>query len=101
MMQAKQKRDRKEQKQAEERQKLSNVHLITSGNEFDMVISDINDEQISSAKKRIKIFLSLLKEQVRVRTKLLNQRCNIKFSQNRKQRPLTVLVKEVRAFISN
>ena len=56
------KRDRKMQKQAEDCQKLSKVHLITSVREFDMVISDINDQQTSSAKKRAKI-LSLLKEQ--------------------------------------
>ena len=99
MMQVKQKRDRREQKQTEERKKLLKVHLIASVREFDMVISDINDEQISSAKKRIKI-LSLLKEQVRVREKLLHQRCNIKFSKNQKQRPLTELIKEVRNFIS-
>jgi hypothetical protein len=99
MIQIKQKRDRREQKQAEECKKLLKVHLITSVRELDMVISNINDEQISSAKKRTKI-LSLLKEQVRVREKLLHQRCNIKFSKNRKQRPLTEITKEVRNFIS-
>ena len=99
MMQVKQKRDRREQKQTEERQKLLKVHLIASVREFDMVISDINDEQISSAKKRIKI-LSLLKEHVRVTEKLLHQRCNIKFKKNQKQRLLTELIKEVRNFIS-
>ena len=99
MMQAKLKRDRKMQKQAEEHQRLSKAYLIASVREFDTVISDINDQQTSSAKKRAKI-LSLLKEQVRIREKLLHQRCNIKFSRNRKQRPLTELVKEVRNFIS-
>ena len=52
----------------------------SSVRKLDMVISDINDEQTSSAKKRVKI-LTLLKEQVRVREKLLHQRCNIKFSE--------------------
>ena len=56
--------------------------------ELEKVISDINDEQPSSATKRA-IILSLLKEQVRVREKLLHERCNIKFSINWKQRPLT------------
>ena len=97
MMQVKQKKEIAEQKQAE-RQKLFKVHLIASVREFDVVISDINDEQTSSA-KRIKI-LSLLKEQVRVREKLLHQGCNIKFSKNQKQCPLTELIKEVRNFIS-
>ena len=64
-----------------------------------MAISDINDQQTSNAKKRAKI-LSLLKEQVRVRGKLLHQRCNIKFSKDRKQRPLTELIQEVHSFIS-
>ena len=99
MMQAKLRRDHKAQKQAEECQRLSKIHLITSVREFDMVISNIDEELTSSAKKRTKI-LSLLKRQVRVRDKLLHQRCNIKFSKNRKQRPLTELIKEVRNFIS-
>ena len=95
-MQAKQRRDHKAQKQAEECQR---IHLITSLREFDMVIPNINEEQTSSAKKRTKI-LSLIKQQVRVRDKLLHQRCNIKFSTNRKQRPLTELIKKVRNVIS-
>ena len=56
-------------------------------------------KQTSSAKKRAKI-LPLLKEQVRVREKLLHQRCNIKFSKNCRQRPLAEF-KEVHTFISN
>lgn len=98
MMQAELKRDQQEKREAAEQQKLSKVHLVTSVAEFDVVLSDINDEQISSARKRAKI-LSLLEEQVKVRKKLLNQKCNIKFSQNCKQRPLTELTKEVRDLI--
>ena len=64
-----------------------------------MVIFNIIEEQTSSANKRTKI-PSLLKQQVRVRDKLLHQRCNIKFSKNHKQRPLTELIKEVRNLIS-
>ena len=63
-------------------------------------MSDRPSCYLVSSAKRAKI-LPLLKEQVRIREKLLHQRCNIKFSKNRKQRPLAELIKEVRTFISN
>ena len=93
-MQAKEKRDCKMQKHADEHQKLSKVRLIASVRKFDMVISD--NQQTSIANKRAKI----LKEQIRVRDKLLRQRCNIKFSKDHKQHPLTELVKEDCSFTS-
>ena len=48
-------------KGAEERQKLSKVHLIISPRELDMVILDI-DEQTSNAKERTKITQTIVRE---------------------------------------
>ena len=61
------------------------VHIITSVAELEQCIGDIKDSESSAAQRNRKI-LAILKEQVRVRKKVLNQKVNIVFTHNRKNR---------------
>ena len=99
MLKDKRERDMKEKKAAVEREKLSNVHLISSVHELEQTLSNIDEEAITArakaAKKR-----GIIKEQVDLRKKCLQQKVHIPLSHKGKQRPLSVLVDELREVIS-
>ena len=80
---------------------LSKIHLITSGNELKDALVAIDKENISKAKKREKK-LVLLKIQIKIRKKILNQKIHniIVFSHCRKQRPVHDIAKELFTFIA-
>lgn len=78
---------------------LSKVHLITSGNELKDALVAIDKENISKSKKREKK-LVLLKTQIKIRKKILNQKIHIVFSHCRKQRPVHDIAKELSTFIA-
>ena len=94
MIQAKERRELLEKKAAEERESLSKIHLITSVEELELLFADIDDSEGSAASKSNKK-LAILKEQVRVRKKVVNQ------THLRKKRPLPELIREVKEFIAS
>lgn len=100
MLKDKRERDIKEKKAASEREKLSKVHLISSVHELEQTLSNIDEEAITAkakaAKKR-----NIIKEQVDLRKKYLQQTVHIPLSHKGKQRSLSVLVDELREVISN
>ena len=82
----------------EEKQKLSQLHLITTSEELKEELQNIDSEKISAAKKRNKK-VTLLKLQIKIRRKVLCQTVPIVFTINYKQRPITDIVKELCDFI--
>ena len=68
----------------EEKEKLSQSHLITSSSELKAELESIDKEAISATRKKNKK-IELLKTQVRMRKKLLCQTIPIVFTTNRKQ----------------
>ena len=100
MLEQKKKADYMRKKQTAEMEKLSSLHLITSVTEFETVLSNIKDEGLSTRKENEKI-LNLLKEQVRIRKKLLKQKTSITFTSNGRKRPLSLLVAEVQELIGD
>ena len=99
MSQAKTRRELLEKKAAEEKASLSKIHLITSVKELEQLFADIDNTQCSFASKD-KQKLAILKEQVRVRKKLLNQKVLIVFTRLKTKRLLSELIKEVKEFIA-
>ena len=82
-----------------EKDMLSKIHLITSSNELKDALVAIDKENISKARKREKK-LVLLKTQIKIRKKILNQKIHIVFSHCRKQRPVHDIAKELFTFIA-
>lgn len=58
-----------------EEEKLSKLHLITSADELHDALSEIDSEPITSKKKMDKK-RTLLREQINIRKKVLNQAVN-------------------------
>ena len=100
MIQAKKRRELLEKKAAEERELLSKIHLITSVKELELLFAEIDDSEGSAASKSNKK-LAILKEQVCVRKKVVNQKVPITFTHLRKKRPLPELIREVKEFIAS
>ena len=67
--------------------------------ELEQLFADIDDSEGSAASKSNKK-LAVLKQQVRVRKKVMNQKVPITFTHLRKKRPLPELIKEVKEFIA-
>ena len=87
------------EKTAREREQLSHEHLITTVEELKRALQDIESEDITTAKKRQQK-TSLIQVQINIRKKVLNQKIKIPLSQRGKQRPLTVIIKELIDFIA-
>ena len=88
------------QKVQEEREKLSHLHVITSSDELSQCIEEIENESCSSSKKKTKQY-ALLREQINIRNKLLDQDIHIVFSQARRKRPVEEIKKELAEFIES
>lgn len=71
MLAEKHKRDALHDRLKKEKDILSKIHLITSGNELKDALVAIDNEKISKSKKREKK-LVLLKTQIKIRKKILN-----------------------------
>ena len=98
MLEQKKKADYLRRRQAAEMEKLSNLHLIASVAEFETVLSNIKEEGLSTKKENEKV-LNILKDQVRIRKKLLKQKTSITFTSNGRKRPLCLLIEEVKKLI--
>ena len=77
---------------------MSQLHLITTSEELKEELININNENISTSKKKNKK-ITLLRTQIKIRRKVLCQTVPIVFTTNRKQRPITDIVKELCDFI--
>jgi hypothetical protein len=90
----------KADKEAKERQKLEQEVLYKTASELDEAIDDIQAMPISQSAKRRKT-LELVKTQLRIRSKLLRQTSasKIKFTINKKQRPIGELVRDLKSVI--
>ncbi len=73
------KREALKKKQHLEKEKLSNQHLITTAEELEQVLSQIDEENITTAKKKNKK-REVLKTQVQIRRKVLGQHVPITFT---------------------
>ena len=100
MVHEKQRREALLQRKMKENEKLSTLHLITSSAELCDALSDIDSEDISDKKKTGKK-RALLRDQINIRKKLLQQKIQIPFTQNRRQRPLREIVSELSDFIDD
>ena len=98
MAQENAKREELKKKLHEEKEKLSQLHLVTTSEELKEELINIDSEKISASKKRNKK-TTLLKTQIKIRRKVLCQTVPIVFTTNRKQRPITDIVKELCDFI--
>jgi hypothetical protein len=93
MIREKTRRDALQKRAAEEKEKVSRVHLITSVDELKGALSEIDEENVSAVKKGQKK-RALLREQINVRKKVLKEVISIPFTRMRKQRPLSDIVRE-------
>ena len=93
------KREAMKKKLYEEKQKLSQLHLITVPQELEEEMLKIDMQSISAAKKRT-LKTGILKTQVQIRKKVLGQAIPITFTSNRKQRPVADITRELCDFIT-
>ena len=98
MIREKNRRDALQKRAAEEKARLSKIQLITSMDELKGVLSEIDEESISAAKKRQKT-CALLREQINVRKKVFQERINIPFTAKGKQRPISDIIREFSAHL--
>lgn len=98
MLQEKQRKDALRLRAERERGELSKLHVIASSEELALTLADIDEEECTVSKKKLKK-LTVLKNQVKLRKKVLNQDIRINFTKYRRQRPLSELVKELSDFI--
>ena len=87
------------EKMYQEKERLSQLHLITTSEELQEELLTIDRENISASKKRNKK-MEVLRTQVQIRRKVLGQTVPIVFTSNRKQRPLASIVTELCDFIN-
>ena len=72
--------------------------MITSPDELRRILLEIDNED-DSASKKAKKKLAIMREQINIRKKLLNQKIDIPFTHHRKQRPLCDIIQELSNFI--
>ena len=98
MIQEKRRRDALQKRTADEKARLSKIHLIASIDELKDALSEIDEQSISATKKAQQKRV-LLKEQINVRKKVYQESINIPFSTKGKQRPLANIIKEFSAHL--
>ena len=98
MLQAKKCRDALKKKAGMEQEKLSKVHVITSVAELEELLQDIDSNNCSN-KSKIEKKVKMLREQVTVRKKFLNQKIGMTFTQSGRRKPLNVLIDEFKDVI--
>ena len=93
------KREAMKKRLYEEKQKLSQLHLITTSQELTEELLKIDMKNMSATRKR-SLKMDILKTQVRIRKKVMGQTVPITFTSNRKQRPVADITQELCDFIS-
>ena len=95
MTQEKERRDELQKRAATEKELLSKIQLIKS---LRRVLAEIDDESISNTKKGQKK-RTVIREQVNIRKKVLQQNISIPFTTKGKQRPLPVIIGEFSEYL--
>ena len=90
-MREKCRRDALKERAIREKERLSNLDLVTSCEDLKSILSDIEQENITSAKKAQKK-RKIIREQIDIRKKVLSEKIKIPFSKNRKQRALAEII---------
>ena len=98
MKQSHEKRRALQAKAKKERQMLSKQHLITTPTELREALEKIDAGDASNSKKK-KEKLALIRMQINIRKKVLNQKLSIPFTQHGKQRTQAVSIKEFSEFV--
>ena len=98
MAQTNVRREALKRKVQQERDELSQLHLITTSEELHQVLADVDCESFSAAKKRAQT-LSILRTQIKIRKKVLGQNIHITFTRSRRQRPIHEIVRELSDYI--
>lgn len=98
MIREKNHRDALQKRTAEEQERLSKIHVVTSVEELTSVLSEIDEESISTAKKGQKK-RAPLKEQIKIRKTVYQESINIPFTTKRKQRALSVIIREFSIYL--
>ena len=93
MKKEKSRRDALEKRAAKEKERLSQLHIITSADELAAIMLEIEKESISDSKKNQKK-LAVIREQVNIRKKVLGQKINVPFSNKGKRRPLADIMEQ-------
>ena len=88
------KREAMKKRLYEEKQKLSQLHLITTSQELKEEFQKIDMKAISATRKR-SLKMDILRTQVRIRKKVLGQNVPITFTSNRRQRPVAEITQEL------
>ena len=98
MIREKNRRDALQKRAAEERDKLSKMHVITSVEELKGVLSEIDEESISTAKKGQKK-RTLIKGQLKIRKTVYQESIYIPFTTKGKQRTLSDIIREFSTYL--
>lgn len=99
LMQTHTRREALKTKKLAEKEKLIQHHLISSPDELFDAIAQLEAAN-STAAKRKSATIQLIKTQINIRKKVLNQNIRIIFSHARQQRPLSQVIEELSVFIS-
>ena len=94
MLRDKRRRDAFEQRAKMEKMRLSNLHLITTTDELKHALCEIDSQSLSS-KKKCEKKRAIIREQLNIRKKVLNQAIKLPFTHNGRQRPISHLVQEL------
>ena len=95
------KRESMKKKLYKEKQKLSQLHLITHTQELEEEMLKIDMmSNISDTRKR-SLKIGVIKTQVQIRRKVLGQSVPITFTSNRKQCPITDIIRELHDVIAH
>lgn len=87
-------RDALEQRAKEERERLSNLHLIMTVTELKQALSEI-DSQTLSSKKKCEMKHALIREQVNIRKKVLKQTVRLHLTHKGKKRPMRDIITDL------
>ena len=98
MVQEKKRKDALQKRAADEKARLSKIHLIKSVAELKASLSEIDEQSISTSKKAQKKRI-ILKEQINARKKVCKESVNIPFTTKGKQRPLVDIIKQFSAYL--
>ena len=88
-----------EKRAIEEKRKLSELHFIATTAELEEVLQGVDEKDISQSKKDLEK-LQIIKTQINIRRKVLEQKIKICFTQSKKKRPITDIITEFRDHIN-
>lgn len=88
------KREAMKKRLCEEKQKLSQLHLVTTPQELKDEFQKIDMKPVSATRKK-SLKVDILRTQVRIRKKVLGQNVPITFTSNRRLRPVAEITQEL------